>query len=312
MRVDYRSRTSKLSLKDNLNTKLLHYLHSQLLDLLLDVNESKRIAPHIRYDLRSPTPDALTVPALKPDHSLRRTYSILEARAALEEANIELAAGQITPTSYAQLEASLTDTAHKPKHFANFDSTPHTTLGSVFPDELPSDLDEDAPTGYLSPDHEDEFLFTLDSHFGDNPIDLRPTLPSQHSKLSEKDKEKDAQLHNPVSVYNWLRKHHPNVFLQDESNPERPAQRSVPKPSPKPSHPAKSTKRSSAVPKQEHEVLDEEGFLVEGNLDVPPKTKRKREDEPYRPKGGSSRSTKRKRASGGTVMKKNVGDDDGG
>ena len=286
-------------------------LDSQLLDLLLDVNESNRIPPHVRYDIRSPTPDALAVPALEPDRSPRKAYDANGARAALEELKADLSTGRITPKTYSQIEASLADTMSGPKLLAYLDTTPHTTLGSVFPDNLPSDLDEDTPTGYLSPDHEDDFLSTVDISLGAAPLDPRPTPPQQLSKMSLRDKEKEAMLRNPVSVYNWLRKHHPQVFLQDEPNPDKPTQKNAPKPSPKPSNPTKSSKRISAVPKQEQEVLDEEGFLVEANLDAPVKAKRKREDEPYRPKGGSSRPTKRKRTSGGAAIKKSAGDDDG-
>lgn len=283
---------------------------SQLLDLLLDVNESNRIPPHVRYDLRSPTPDALAVPALEPDRSPQGSYDAIEARAALEDLKSDLRTGQVSPRSYGQMEASLLDIVNKPKILAHLDATPHTTLESVLPDNLPSDLDEDTPTGYLSPAHEEEFLSNLDITLGDGPLDSGPIFPSSLAKTSTRDKEKDALLRNPVSVYNWLRKHHPQVFLQDESSSDKPAPKQAPKPSPKPSNPTKSSKRISAVPKQEQEILDEEGYLVEGNLDVPVKAKRKREDEPYRPKGGSSRPTKKKKTSGGTAMKRSVGDED--
>lgn len=175
-------------------------------------------------------------------------------------------------------------------------------MASVIPNDLPSDLDEDIPTGYFSPNHETEFLSNLDSKLINAPTDTRSAQLYQQIKATDKEKEKerDAQLRNPVSVYNWLRKHHPSVFLQDEPNPERASQRQVTKTSPKPIRESRSTKRSSAAPKQEHEIIDEEGFVIGGNLEVPSRTKRKRDDEPYRPKGGSSRSTKRKKTSGGT------------
>ena len=286
---------------------------SQLLDLLLDVNESNRIPPHIRYDLRSPTPDALAVPALEPDHSPSREYDTNAARAALEDLEADNATGQISPRSYNQNKTSLLDMINKPKLLANFYNTPHTTLDSLLPDNLPSDLDDDTPTGYLSPDHEDEFLSNLDIALGDAPLDARPIMPSQLPKPSARDKEKDALLRNPVSVYNWLRKHHPQVFLQDDSSTDKPTTKQTTKPSPKPStNPTKASKRTSAAPKlEQQEILDDEGFLVEGILDVPVKTKRKREDEPYRPKGGSSRSTKKKKTSGGAAGRKNAGDGGG-
>ncbi|MCJ1463585.1 hypothetical protein MMC07_002193 [Pseudocyphellaria aurata] len=44
-------------------------MRAHLLDLLLDVNESNYVPFHLRYDLRSLTPDVTDVPALEPDRS---------------------------------------------------------------------------------------------------------------------------------------------------------------------------------------------------------------------------------------------------
>ncbi|MCJ1466414.1 hypothetical protein MMC07_005033 [Pseudocyphellaria aurata] len=283
--------------------------NDQLLDLLLDVNESNHVPFHLRYDLRSPTPDATDVPALEPDRSPNKIHDANGARAALEEAKVELTTGQITPNTYKDLEIELLETINKPiRIFAQLDDTPHTTLSSVTPNDLPSDLDEDAPTGYLSPDHETEFLLNLDNTLGNPPLGSRPIISSQLAKANEREREKESQLRNPVSVHNWLRKHHPQVF-QEEPGPEKLPSRSVAKVSPKPSNPPKASKRPSTVPKQENEY-DDEGFLIGGTFELPPKSKRKREDEPYRPKGGSSRPTKRKRTSGG-APKRTLGDEEG-
>ena len=282
-----------------------------MLDLLLDVNESNRLPLHLRYDLRSPTPDAAEVPALEPDRSPSKIHDANGARAALEEAKVELTTGQITPNTYKDLEIELLEAINKPKRiFAHLDATPHTTLNSVTPNDLPSDLDDDAPTGYLSPDHETDFLLNLDNTLGNPSPGSRPIISSQLAKANEREREKDSQLRNPVSVHNWLRKHHPQVFQQEESNLEKPPPRITVKLSPKPSNPPKPSKRPSAAPKQENEYIDDEGFLVGGNPELPSKSKRKREDEPYRPKGGSSRPAKRKRTSGGAT-KRTPGDEEG-
>lgn len=286
-------------------------MDSQLLDLLLDVNESNRVPLHLRYDLRSPTPEATEVPALEPDRSPSKIHDANGARAALEEAKVELTTGQITPNTYKDLEVELLEAINKPKRiFAHLDDTPHTTLNSVTPNDLPSDLDDDAPTGYLSPDHETEFLLNLDNQLGNPPLGSRPIISSQHPKVNDREKEKDSQLRNPVSVHNWLRKHHPQVFQQEEPNPEKPPSRNTVKLSPKPSNPPKASKRPSTAPKEESEYIDDDGFLVGGRVELPPKSKRKREDEPYRPKGGSSRPTKKKRTSGGAA-KRTPGDEEG-
>lgn len=282
-----------------------------MLDLLLDVNESSRIPLHLRYDLRSPTPGAAEVPALEPDRSPRRISDADGPQAALEKAKAKFGDGEITPNTYKELETSLQYSIDKPRiELVQLDTTPHTTLESVIPNELPSDLDEDIPTGYLSPNHEAEFLLYLDNTLGNGPVGLRSVMSSQLAKANDREREKDSQLRNPVSVHNWLRKNH-HLFLQhDDSNPDKSSSRQAAKVSPKPPNPTKVTKRSSVLPKQEHEMIDDEGFLIGVNMDVPSKNKRKREDEPYRPKGGSSRPAKKKRTSGGAA-KKTVGDDDG-
>ena len=275
--------------------------YSQLLDLLLDINESNRVPPHLRYDLRSPTPDASAVPALEPDLSPNDPSDVKSALSALQEVKEELATGQITPTSYTRVEAALLDTINKPQALTRLDTTPHTTLQSVIPGYLPEDLDVDTPTGYLSPGHEEEYLSTLDISIGTSQTVPSRNLPPHSARSSDKhEKDKEAQLRNPVSVYNWLRKNQPQVFLQDnEVAPEKLAA--------KPQPVTKTPKRSSIAPKQEQEIIDEDGFVI-GGLAEPSKPKRKREDEPYRPKGGSSRPTKKKKVSGGQNGKKGTDD----
>lgn len=279
--------------------------------MLLDVNESKRTPLHLRYDIRSPTPDATAVPGLEPDRSPSRVRDATGALAALAEARAEMRTGQITPRSYKALEVELLETIDRPSRvLAHLETTSHTTLASVTPNLLPCDLDEAAPIGYYSPSHEQEYLSTLDNNLGGAPVNSRLGLSSHAAKSGEREKEKDAQLRNPVSVHNWLRKHHPSVFLQDEPNPDKVSPRNATKVSPKPPKEPRSNKKSTAVPKQEQEIIDDEGFLVGRNLEVPTKNKRKREDEPYRPKGGSSRS-KRKKTSLGVTARRNAGEDEG-
>ena len=292
---------------------LQSHRNSQLLDLLLDVNESKRIPLHLYYDIRSPTPDATAVPGLEPDRSPSRVRDNTGALAALAEARSEMTSGQITPRSFKALEAELLQTINRPSRtLAHLEATPHTTLASVTPNLLPSELDDVAPVGYYSPSHEQEYLSTLDNILGGAPANPRLVLSSHTAKSGEREKEKDAQLRNPVSVHNWLRKHNPAVFLQDEPNPDKVSPRNTTtKVSPKPPKEPRVSKKAAAALKQEQEMLDDEGYVIGGNLGVPTKNKRKREDEPYRPKGGSSRSAKRKKTSLGATAKRNAGEDDG-
>lgn len=277
---------------------------------MLDVNESRRIPLYLRYDLRSPTPDATAVPGLEPDRSPSRGLDATGALAALAEARADMRAGRISPRSYKALEIDFLEIINRPSRvLAHLEATPHTTLASVTPDLLPCDLDSAAPTGYYSPNHETEFLSALDNNLGTTPGSARLGLTNHTAKLGEKEKEKDAQLRNPVSVHNWLRKHHPSVFLQDEPSPDKASPKNATKVSPKPPKEPKPSKKSTATLKQEQEIIDDEGYLIGGNLEIPAKNKRKREDEPYRPKGGSSRSAKKKKLSIGLPARRNADDE---
>ena len=307
-------------------TKLLNRVaHSQLLDLLLDVNESTKVLPHLRYDLRSPTPDVSAVPALEPDLSPYDPSEVESARAALEEAKQDLYTGQITPAAFKNIEAELQAILNRTNSLFKMSRVQHTTLDIVSAEEMPKDLLQDAPVGYMTPIHEDEFLSALDAYLANLPPEAPLMLPRPF-KPTDREREKEAQLRNPVSVYNWLREHRPKVFLQDprpeekESVPEK-----VPsvtesvghKASPKPPSSSTAKRRSAGVPKQEvepePEILDDEGNVIGGaGIDVPaPKSKRKRDDDAYRPKGGSSKSRKRAKGSSGTVVRKTEGEEEG-
>ncbi|KAF6234274.1 hypothetical protein HO173_007696 [Letharia columbiana] len=299
--------------------------NDQLLDLLLDVNESTKVLPHLRYDLRSPTPDASAVPALEPDLSPYGPSEIESTRAALEEAKQDLYTGQITPAAFKTMEAEFHAILNRTNSLSNLSRVQHTTLNIVSTEEMPKDLLQEAPIGYMTPSHEDEFLSALDTYLANLPPEAPLMLPRPF-RPTDREREKDAQLRNPVSVYNWLREHRPKVFLQDprpeekESAPEKVSSVSESaghKASPKPPSSGTAKRRSAAVPKQEvepePEVLDDEGNVIGGaGIDPPaPKTKRKRDDDAYRPKGGSSKPRKRGKGSSGAVVRKTEGEEEG-
>ena len=303
----------------------IHY--SQLLDLLLDINDSTKVLPHLRYDLRSPTPDASAVPALEPDIAPYGPSEIESTRAALEEAKQDLYHGQITPAAFKTMEAEFHTILNRTNSLSNLSRVQHTTLDIVGAEEMPKDLLQEAPIGYMTISHEDEFLSTLDTYLASLPPEAPPMLPRAF-KPSDREREKDAQLRNPVSVYNWLREHKPKVFLQDprpeEKEPVPEKVPSVPEPTaghktpPKPAAPsAPAKRRSAAVLKQEvepePEILDDEGNVIGGaGIDAPaPKSKRKRDDDAYRPKGGSSKPRKRGKGGSGATVRKTEGEEEG-
>lgn len=155
--------------------------------------------------------------------------------------------------------------------------------------------DEAITSGFPVPQEEERYLEELDSFVNRGEPTIRSAgvvAAAAADRLSEKDRE--TALKNPVSVYNWLRKHQPQVFLQDNEPPtEKASARSAT---------SRPSKRGSTV-KQEPELYDEDGFAIDPTASL--RGKRKRDDDGgYRPKGGSGRPSKRKKEEGSVSTKK--------
>lgn len=240
---------------------------SMILEVLLDVNSSNHIDPRLRIDLGSATlkaPGPSEVPGLDTDD---------------------------TPTSE--------DDPAPIRSFQSLLITPHASLASVQEEDLPEDLTAEKPATYLGIEQEEDYYVNLDRLLGNSPVPLIPELSSAGEKSS--DKEKDINVRNPMSVYNWLRKHQPQVFLQDhEVSSDKSA---------KTGDKRGAGKRASiAAAKATPEYLDEDGisYGADSSSAFGSRGKRKRDDDPsYRSKGG--RPTKRKRedsAPGGKKLRK--------
>lgn len=275
---------------DQIKWPLLHYLAdwdipSQLLDLLMELNECPQISPHLRYDLRAPDSPSTLSPS-EADDLPAASYDFAAAQAALQEARAELASGEMSASEYRHFENSILQSqAFAPStSLTSLMNVTHTSLTSVA-DNLPDDIAAESPGGYLTPSHEEEYLLALDDSLGGSSAGPRPTV-SNRSGDRTAERERDAALRNPVSVYNWLRKHQPQVFLQDnEVVSDKSSGRALN---------SRSSKRASGQVKKEQEAFDEDGILID--VMGSSKGKRKRdEDGGYRPKGGSSRPTKRKK-----------------
>ncbi|KAF1922981.1 uncharacterized protein M421DRAFT_76564 [Didymella exigua CBS 183.55] len=240
--------------------------NDQLLDALLDFNDQPRVSARQRFDL-----------------------SVAAAAAA--------AADQ--PTQPAdQLADQPADQPCPLKTLAALEAAvPHTTLADLpaLPDGI--DLSENAP-GYLSPQHEEEYLLALDQLLQDpayeeatrhhRTLHLGPSQPP----LSEK----DLTIRNPDSVYSWLRKNQPQVFLQDKDAPhhDNVSEKTAPKAASKKSRPSNMAAGRAGTPasKEDHDGEDSVAPEARGK---PKKGGADADDTAYRPKGGSSRPAKRKR-----------------
>lgn len=212
----------------------------------------------------------------------------------LRKARYQLQTGEMTPMDYQDLK----DEILRSQDFAPEKSYASLTQAVPHP---PSPVTESKDSGsqsmvpYLSSQQEEQYKQSLDA-FLNGETDhsrghvARPLAMANGEKTTER--EREMQLRNPVSVYNWLRKNKPNVFLQDnESSADKPARATG----------SRSSKRNAnrdSIVKQENDMYDEDGIAVDA-----PSTrgKRKRDDDSgYRPKGGNSRPTKRKKEETGT------------
>ena len=265
---------------------------SQLLEILLEINDSHRLVPpFLRYDLRSPAPSVSDLPDLEPDYSPRGIPKFDAIKATLEEAEGDLQRGEITPREYDEMcDKLLKDIETSTRISTLTHNIPHTDLESLSLGEVPYDINGPSPAGFLDPAHEEDYLASMDAAMDPSDSQQFTTIASYSTRTSERqEKERDANLRNPVSVYNWLRRNAPSVF----ENPDE-----------KPPVPGRNSKRASNIIKQEPELLDDEGNLLSSVVEGPTKVKRKRDDEPYRPKGGSSRPSKRRKAGSGPAEEK--------
>ncbi|KAF2099417.1 hypothetical protein NA57DRAFT_55387 [Rhizodiscina lignyota] len=246
--------------------KRLQEQNDQLLDLLLDINDEPRMPTSLRFNLHTPPPPlgASDEPLLEPDDA---------------------------PKPLSALETT----------------TPHSKLSEEAL-KLHPELTVDQPLGYYDPAHEEEYLTALDAILADPsgyPPDEhtgRPFRAYERAMITDK----EISLKNPMSVTNWLRRNQPDVFLQDKYEERASAkasrQAAAEAGGNTGGHRGKRASLASVqtptAPKNDHDTLDDEiGFVPDAPFGSG-RGKRNKDDEPYRPKGGSSRPTKRKREDG--------------
>ncbi|KAL1851835.1 hypothetical protein Plec18167_009474 [Paecilomyces lecythidis] len=262
--------------------------NDQLLEVLLEFNESLHVPAHLRYELNvlgeSPPLSPVDEEAQPPP-----SYDAATAKATLHEARNELTSGEITADTYRRLEDAIKRSkAFEPEHkYSSLLQVPHTTAEQSSPHE--ADYDN---LGYLTPEHEAEYFLMVDARLGDAQAAEQLSRAPEKPSLAER--EREAALRNPVSVYNWLRRNQPQVFLQDN---EIASEKSVSKPAN-----ARASKRASTQTKKEEDVYDEDGILVDSTpAPGSSRGKRKRDDDAgYRPKGGNSGRGGRKKKEDGS------------
>ena len=257
----------------------------QLLDLLAEINSMPQVPKSLRFDLRSKH----QVSNAKPETETQ-IKDEESGHLALRKGRYQLQTGQMGASDYADLKDSI---LQSPAFAAN-KSYASLTQSAALPPRSRVDLGGDALQGaspFLTAKQEEQYLHSLDAYLDGNSASPRAhTTNNLGARSSEKSSERDKemQLQNPVSVYNWLRKHEPKVFLQDNEPAGEKAPRTTG------SRISKRNANRESMIKQEQELYDDEGIAVNGGNAS--KGKRKRDDDGgYRPKGGNSRPTKKRK-----------------
>lgn len=261
--------------------------NDQILSMLLELNSHPQIPPRLRYDLRDPA----SARQLSEDISSERAASELRLH------RYKIQTGDILQPEYDGYQHSLLNTRQFGPKVAYSDLVYKPKRAAL--ERAQDEADEPANNltgGLLSSKQEEQYLQSLD-----NFLDGRSTHPRAHATSNigyphfEKsaDREREAQIRNPVSVYNWLRKNQPQVFLQDPDHDKT-----------KIAAASRKSKRESMAKalKVEPGLYDDDGIALEPNAG---KGKRKRdEDSGYRPKGGHARPVKRRKDDSGRRSKR--------
>lgn len=265
---------------------------SQLLELLHDLNESPYVPASHRYDLQPPTPITK-----RPTHSYQAEAlpaDFVNAPMVLREARQNLENGRISIADYYRMEDSVRQGRNlKPKK--SYAALLETSTSKLDNAKAYNNAAETVLSGFLAPQEELQYLEDFDAYLDGAATTPRPfAVAGIRGGERSSDKDREMALKNPVSVYNWLRKHQPQVFLQDnEAHLEKQGTRQAT---------SRASKRASIV-KQEPDLYDEDGIALD--MGSGSRAKRKRDDDPgYRPKGGNGRPTKRKKEDGSSSAKK--------
>lgn len=305
---------------------------SRLLDLLLDVNNSAQIPLEKRIDLSLDPPDdddALFLDIDQPSTAPRGPTPTNSYKALIRDVPHSQfsSAAERFPDLVADLEAG----RDSPADPAQGQNHPPSFLTADDLDNYLYELDL-----HLAAAAEEAAGTDTGKAAALAPL---PTLaPLAHlDRANPKDSQRDFAVRNPTSVYNWLRKHAPKTFLQDAEHDKEAGggkdhggggddhhghghgpgsgRRGKGERAPRGSGSTRGKRGSAAhgrsslaaTTTESFEDADDDGGGA-GNGPATPSTvgagkgKRKRvldEDPGYRPKGGSSRPTKKKRRSEG-------------
>ncbi|KAM5352652.1 hypothetical protein ACJ41O_005374 [Fusarium nematophilum] len=265
--------------------KRLAVENDRLLDILLEINNSPQIPPEKQIDLSLEPPSDPKAPVLPLDR---------------EDATRKVAAGK-------KLEDLIKDVPHSSY------SSARETLPAIV-DELKAPEGEWHPADFLSADDIDNYIYEVDT--GIDPDSHIPTLaPRAHPNNTQQ--PPNPHLKNPTSVTNWLRKHAPKIFLQDgeahgdaddgDGGHHTGGRKSRGTRGERGGRASTRGKRVSAAARAAAAAAAERGGDWDASMDEDPdfastpvgrgKRKRNDDDTGYKPRGSSTRPSKKKRKS---------------
>ncbi|KAL6235115.1 hypothetical protein BDW75DRAFT_230619 [Aspergillus navahoensis] len=286
-------------------SKRIQEQNDQLLEVLLEFNDAVHIPPKLRYDLHVPGDEDI-LPAFDELSAAYNDHAL--ATSVLRNAKDDLAAGNITVESYQQLEGGLKrGRAFAPLlRYTDLLKVPHSAPASENqnPANLTDDLSLNQNLGFLTPEHETEYCLATDARLGDMAAAVQLSRVPEKPSLLER--EREYALRSPVSVHHWLRKNHPNIFLQDNENA---SEKSASRPSN-----LRTSKRSAPTSRKDEDTHDEDSVMADsGPATGGFKAKRKRDEDAIpRPKAAASRSNRKKKEENLSVFDEMSVDSDGG
>lgn len=255
---------------------------SQILDLLLDVNNSGQIPVDKRIDLTTVTPSLSAIPSLISDNDLSQSSELQSpaGRKIYHEIRDMIAERAASQATLAPAKSLATLMASTPHLSSSSPQLPKGLLDSLIPDD-----GQAAPYTYITPDQLDDYIYDVDASLG-----TVPPVPR-----SSKDMTQDLAFGHFHSPYNWLRRHVPQIFLQDGEGSEKSHG--------KPGALRGAGKRASmpAPSKPDAlEIVEEDGigydFSLGGPVAAKGKRKRDEDDTGYHPKKGASDAKKPRQA----------------
>jgi len=262
--------------------------NDQIVSMLLELNAHPQIPSRLRFDLKDPAPVKQS----------REHQDVDRAAETLRRSRYDVQKGDVQQPIYNDYEHSLLESAEFAPRISYSDLVSIPPRGPL--ERAPrtaDDANNSLAGGFLTSKQEEQYLRSLDEFLDPKSththarVHATSNIGYPHPEKSA-EREREAQIRNPVSVYNWLRKNQPQVFLQDPDHDKT-----------KTAAGSRKSKRESIAkaPKAEPELYDDEGIALEPTA----KGKRKRdEDTGYRPKGGHARPSKRRKEESGRRSKR--------